>query len=148
MTYTLSITIAGPGTTERAHWDFTIHKPAAPFGSLLHVRLLDSTNPNKHSFIFENREGHGLSEQDAWGLVPLAQLDGVQRAAVVSVLEKEKPPVGVGRCQDWVVDALVALEVEELVPDGMARAWSARIGRVTVCIREEVGEGWLALNGR
>ncbi|KAL4778058.1 hypothetical protein BJX76DRAFT_363087 [Aspergillus varians] len=71
----------------------------------------------------------------------------VQRAQVGSILEGEKPPVGVGKCQDWVVDALVALEVEELVPDGTA-AWSGRIGKETGFVRAGVGGDWVALNGR
>ncbi len=150
MSYTLSIAISGPGTTERAHWGFTLHQPPNTFGDLLHVRLIDL--PSKR-FQFENRTGHGLSEQDAWGLATVTTgLTGAQRVQVVSILEAEKPPVGEGKCQDWAVDALVALEVEELVPDGTAERWAGRVGVSTGVIRHELereGRGaWVSLNGR
>ncbi|KAL4933085.1 uncharacterized protein BDV17DRAFT_287442 [Aspergillus undulatus] len=143
MAYQLSISLAGPGITENAHWGFTIHTPGKDFGDLLHVRLITSTH-----FQFENRTGHGLAEQDAWGLAPITLLDDVQRAAVVSILEKERPPTNGRDCQSWVVDGLVALEVEELVPPGTAEVWSARLGKETALVREEAGGVWVALNGR
>ncbi|KAL4943407.1 hypothetical protein BDV06DRAFT_189943 [Aspergillus oleicola] len=143
MTHQLSISIHGPGQTSNAHWGFTIHTPGQEFGDLLHVRLITATR-----FQFENRNGHGLSEQDAWGLAPIALLDGVQRAAAVEILEAEKPPTGGEDCQDWVVDALVELEVAELVEPGTAETWATRRGKDTAVVRGEVGEGWVALNGR
>ncbi|KAL4800222.1 hypothetical protein BDV19DRAFT_384582 [Aspergillus venezuelensis] len=145
MAYQLSITLSGPGKTENAHWGVIVYVPGNDFGDLLHVRLIDLPS---NRFQFENRTGHGLAEQDAWGLAPVTRLDSVQRAAVVTLLENEKPPVGGKDCQNWVVDGLVALEVEELVPPGTAELWNGRLGKETAAIREDVGEDWVALNGR
>ncbi|KAL4964897.1 uncharacterized protein BDV14DRAFT_64022 [Aspergillus stella-maris] len=143
MSYQLSVSIHGPGETSHAHWGFTIHTLGQEFGDLLHVRLITTTR-----FQFENRSGHGLTEQDAWGLAPITLLDSAQRATVVEILEAEEPPTGGKDCQDWIVDALVELEVAELVEPGTAETWAARRGKETVAVRGEVGEGWVALNGR
>jgi hypothetical protein len=40
--------------------------------------------------------------------------------------------------QDWVVDALVALEVEKFVPDETVEIWTGRLGRATAVIKGEV----------
>ncbi|KAL3476843.1 hypothetical protein BJX99DRAFT_257965 [Aspergillus californicus] len=145
MAYTLSIIMHGPGITSRAHWGFIIHKSPNTYGNLLHVRVIDIPS---NRFIFEHRSAHGLEEQDSWGLCKITELNDVQRLTVISVLEKEKPPLGGAKdCQDWVVDALVALEVEELVPDGTVMAWNGRLGMETERVKGIVGRKWTSLNG-
>lgn len=99
--------------------------------------------------IFENRSGHGLESQNAWGLCKISSLDNAQRSKVISTLSSEKPPSGGAKdCQDWVIDALVALEVEDLVPGGTAQNWSSRTSKQTNAIKNEVGVNWMSLNGR
>lgn len=146
MTYQLSVAIFGPGISEHAHWGFVIHQSPSPHGDLLHVRLIDIPS---NRFIFENRSGHGLESQNAWGLCKISLLDHAQRSKVISILSSEKPPSGGTKdCQDWVIDALVTLEVEELVPARTAHNWSSRIGKQTDAIKSEVGINWNSLNGR
>ncbi|KAL4870318.1 hypothetical protein BDV12DRAFT_60102 [Aspergillus spectabilis] len=146
MKYHLSLTLSGSGLSDRAHWGLVIYLPSDDFGDLLHVRVIDIPT---NRFQFENRSGHGLAEQDAWGLAKTAELDSAQRMQAISIVEREKPPTGEKDCQDWVVDALIALEVEELVPDGMVEIWTGRLGRATEVIKREVEAegGWISLNG-
>ncbi|KAL5340000.1 hypothetical protein BJX70DRAFT_137663 [Aspergillus crustosus] len=145
MAYRLSIAIFGPGTSEPAHWGFVIHQPYATFGDLLHVRVIDVPS---NIFQFEPRIRHLLESQGAWGLCKLADLNREQRSKVASILEKEVPTPrgGTKNCQDWVIDGLVALEVEELVAAGTAEIWSARVGKTTIFIRGEIGGDWISLN--
>lgn len=145
-TYQLSVSIFGPGSSERAHWGFVIHQPPNLYGDLLHVRVIDVP---ANRFIFENRSGHGLRSQNAWGLCKVALLDNAQRIKVTSILSSEKPPNGGTKdCQDWVIDALVSLEVEELVPDGTTQTWKSRVGKQSVAIKGEVGRDWESLNDK
>ncbi|KAL4800221.1 hypothetical protein BDV19DRAFT_384581 [Aspergillus venezuelensis] len=119
MAYQLSISIFGPGTSERAHWGFVIHAPPAEYGDLLYVREIDAA---RNWFQYE----------------PL-----------MSIISKEPAPRGgTKRCQDWVVDALVSLEIEELVADGTAQVWTDRVGKPTKDIKRGVGAAWTSLNGR
>lgn len=140
------MTIGGPGTSEHAHWGFVIHEPSNWFGDLLHVRVIDIPS---NRFIFENRTGHELVSQDAWGLCKITMLNTAQRTKVISILSNERPPLGGTKdCQDWVLDALVSLEVEELVPDGTTQIWTSRAGKETDVIKREAGADWESLNGK
>ncbi|KAL1863711.1 hypothetical protein Plec18167_000809 [Paecilomyces lecythidis] len=146
MTYQFSVGIFGPGTFERAHWGFVIHKPPNQFGDLLHVRVVDIPS---NKFIFEHRSGHALDDQDAWGLCRISLLGDVRRSKVISMISSEQPPFGGTKdCQDWILDALVSLEVEELVPEGTAQIWASRVGKETKVVEGEAGIDWEPLNGR
>lgn len=147
MTYQLSVGIFGPGTYERAHWGFIIHKPQEQFGDLLHVRVIDIPS---NRFIFEHRSGHALDDQDAWGICKITLLDDIRRSNVILILSSEQPPFGSRRrdCQDWLLDALVSLEVEGLVPNGTSQTWASRVGKETKVIEGEAGMNWEPLNGR
>ncbi|KAL4884183.1 hypothetical protein BJY04DRAFT_215616 [Aspergillus karnatakaensis] len=148
--YHLSVTLSGPGVSERAHWGLIIHAPGQDFGDLLHVRVIDIPS---NTFQFENRTGHGLADQDAWGLAKVVELDYEQRMRVIAIAGKERPPTPRGGqdCQDWVINALAGCEIEEIVPDGTVDVWIRRLGMPTERIKEEVradGEGlWVSLNG-
>ncbi|KAE8373544.1 hypothetical protein BDV26DRAFT_300973 [Aspergillus bertholletiae] len=146
MAYQLSVSIFGPGTFERAHWGLVIHRPPSRVGDLLHVRVIDE---NTNLFAFKNRSGHVIDDQSAWGLAKVAMLNDMQCSKALSVLFNEKPPSSGGKdCQDWVLDALVPLEVEELVPDRTTQIWTSGAGKQTRAIQHEVGVDWEVLNGR
>lgn len=146
MVYQLSVGIFGPGISERAHWGFIAHQPPNRFGELLHVRVIDAP---ANRFIFENRSGHALGSQNAWGLCKIAPLDDIQRSKATSILSSEKPPNGgTNDCQNWLLDGLVSLEVDGLVSDGTAQVWKSRIGKQTAVIKNEAGVNWEPLNGR
>ncbi|KAL3494692.1 hypothetical protein BJX62DRAFT_233981 [Aspergillus germanicus] len=105
-------------------------------------------------FQFEYRGPHVLTDQDAWGLCPLATLSAAERLRVATILKHEVPPPrgGTDNCQNWVVDALVALEVEGIVAEGTTEVWAGRVAGLTLDIKREVGGdvdgGWFSLNGR
>jgi hypothetical protein len=72
---------------------------------------------------------------------------------VATILENEVPPPhgGTDNCQNWVADALVALEVEEIVAEGTTEVWAGRVAGLTLDIKRNVGDaggGWVSLNGR
>ncbi|KAK2754418.1 hypothetical protein FQN54_007062 [Arachnomyces sp. PD_36] len=144
MSYQLSVTICGPGTPEPAHWAFIIHQPPQKKGEIVHVIVLDETN---NIFQFEARGGHTLTSRQAVGMCKLKTLSSAERSRVVSVLTNEVPAPrgGTKNCQDWLIDGLVALEVEELVPDGTTAAWAPRVGKLTDEIEEELGGDWIPL---
>lgn len=145
MAFQLSVVIFGAGVFDRAHWGFVIHRPPNRFGDLLHVRVIDIPS---NRFIFENRTGQSLDSQNAWGLCKIAFLDSVERFRATSILTCEKPPIGGTKdCQDWLVDAMISLETEELVPAGTAETWASRVGRPTVEVRSDAGADWEPLNG-
>ncbi|KKK14536.1 hypothetical protein ARAM_000195 [Aspergillus rambellii] len=147
MAYQLSVSIFGPGISEPAHWGFVIHQPPNDSGELLHVRVIDVP---MNIFQFEPRVPHLLDSQGAYGLCKIADLDGAQRFKVASILEREVPAPrgGMKNCQDWVLDGLVALEVEELVADGTTAIWTSRVGKRTDVIKREAGRDWHSLNNR
>ncbi|KAL4788291.1 hypothetical protein BJX76DRAFT_353321 [Aspergillus varians] len=125
----LYIPISGPGLTpqSRSHWSFLIRTPQAPYGDLLHVQAIDL---KRLWYQFDSREGIDLSTLQAEGMVKITDLSGEQRRRALSVIRAEAAPRdGKRRCQEWVVDVLVSLEVEELVPDGTAEVWSGFVGR-------------------
>ncbi|KAI9933097.1 hypothetical protein ASPWEDRAFT_42851 [Aspergillus wentii DTO 134E9] len=147
MSFQLSIAIFGSGISEPAHWGFCIHIPGEMEGELLHVRVIDV---RLNIFQFEPRIPHDLESQTAFGLCKLRNLNSAERSKVASILAQEPAPRG-GKenCQNWVVDALVALEVEELVPDGTADIWNSRIGKESDDIKADVEDDyWFPLNER
>ncbi|KAL4932675.1 uncharacterized protein BDV17DRAFT_287617 [Aspergillus undulatus] len=148
-THELYIPIAGPGLTpqSRSHWSFLLRKPGATYGDLLHVQVIDLT---KLWYQFDAREGIDLSSSSlqAEGMVKIADLTGEQRRRVIATIRNEAAPRdGKRRCQEWVVDALVSLEVEELVPGGTAERWSSFVGWRAGDVKGVMGqEGkWVAL---
>ncbi|KAL2834817.1 hypothetical protein BJY01DRAFT_259354 [Aspergillus pseudoustus] len=149
MTYQLSISLFGSGVNDPAHWGFVIHQPPNEWGTLMHVRTIDE---RLNIFQFEHRNPHTLTEQDAWGICRLATLSTTaERLRVAKISEHDVPPPrgGTDNCQNWVVDALVALKVEEVVANGTTAVWAARIGVRTRDIKMQAGAGgWDSLNGK
>ncbi|RAL03600.1 uncharacterized protein BO80DRAFT_488822, partial [Aspergillus ibericus CBS 121593] len=147
LTYRFGVTIFVPGTSEPAHWGFVIYQPPSTMGDLLHVRVIDES---LNLFQFEPRIPHLLASQNAWGVCKIRDLTREEYTKVARILESEVPPPrgGAKNCQDWVIDGLVALEVEELVSEGTTQTWSSRVGKATLVIKNEVSGDWLSLNGR
>ncbi|KAL3475632.1 hypothetical protein BJX99DRAFT_156164 [Aspergillus californicus] len=142
MAYELLIEVCGPGLTpkSRSHWGFAIREPGAPFGDLLHVQVID---PERLWYQFDIREGIDLATMQAEGMAKIADLTAEQRRQIVAVIRVEAAPRdGTRRCQEWVVDALVSLEVEELVPDGTSQFWSGMVGKRAEEVRRATGKAW------
>ncbi|KAE8402882.1 hypothetical protein BDV37DRAFT_272451 [Aspergillus pseudonomiae] len=147
MSYYLSMVISGEGKDpkHRSHWAFAIHQPAQIIGDLLHVRPIDL---RRLWYEFEHRSDSELILVDAIGLAKIAELDGPQRLQAISVIRDETAPKdGVRRCQDWVFSALIALEVEELVPAGTSELWKGLMGRTATEVEEAVGPKWTSFRG-
>ncbi|KAB8078516.1 hypothetical protein BDV29DRAFT_144736 [Aspergillus leporis] len=147
MSYHLSILISGEGKDPkyRSHWAFVIHQPAQAIGDLLHVRPIDI---GRLWYEFEHRSNSDLILVDVIGLAKIADLDGSRRLQAIEVIKTEKAPRdGTRRCQDWVFSALIALEVEELVPAGTSKTWKGLMGRTATEVEGAAGQGWTSFRG-
>ncbi|KAF7592410.1 hypothetical protein BBP40_000258 [Aspergillus hancockii] len=147
MSYHLSLLISGEGKDPkyRSHWAFVIHHPPQAIGDLLHVRPIDI---GRLWYEFEHRSDSDLILVDAIGLAKVADLDASRRLHAIEVIRAEKAPKdGVRRCQDWVFSALIALEVEEIVPAGTSEFWKGCMGRTATEVEGAVGTGWTCFRG-
>ncbi|KAL2828592.1 hypothetical protein BJY01DRAFT_255312 [Aspergillus pseudoustus] len=145
MAYELLIEICGPGLSakSRSHWGFAIRESGASFGDLLHVQVIDL---ERLWYQFDAREGIDLATMQAEGMAKVVDLTADQRRRVVSIIRAEAAPRdGKRRCQEWIVDALVSLEVEELVPDGTAEFWSRLVGKRAGEVKLAAGTNWTPL---
>ncbi|KAL4919928.1 hypothetical protein BDW62DRAFT_178020, partial [Aspergillus aurantiobrunneus] len=146
-THELYIPISGPGLTpqSRSHWAFLLRTPNSTYGDLLHVQLIDIP---RLWYQFDSREAIDLCTLQADGMAKVTDLTAEQRRRLLAVVRREPAPRdGKRTCQEWVVDALVALEVEELVPEGTAGVWGGLVGRGVGLVKEVMGrEGrWVSL---
>ncbi|KAL4803700.1 hypothetical protein BDV18DRAFT_162713 [Aspergillus unguis] len=126
----LLIPITGRGLTPHSasHWSFLLRSPLQTYGDILHVQPI-SLSPLWHQF--DSREGVDISSLHAEGMVRIAAgLGPDERRKVVRIIRAEPAPRdGKGGSQKWVVDVLIALEVEELVRPGTADLWGVCVGK-------------------
>ncbi|CAG8190764.1 unnamed protein product [Penicillium nalgiovense] len=145
MAYNLSIEVFGPGDspTHRSHWGFMINKPGnLEFGDLLQVEIIDS---DRLWYGFAPRYATKIIDKAAVGMCKIADLTSQQRHDAIRVIEKEPAPRdSIGRCQDWTFDALLSLEIEELVPSGTSAFWKGMIGRPAREVAAACGTQWTA----
>ncbi|CAG8944182.1 unnamed protein product [Penicillium salamii] len=145
MNYDLSIEVFGPGTNPnfRSHWGFMINKPGnLEFGDLLQVEVVDA---NKLCYGFAPRYATKIIDKGAVGMCKIANLTSEQRRQAITIIEKEPAPRnGVKKCQDWTFDALLSLEIEELVPSGTSEFWKGMVGRPAREVAEACSTRWLA----
>lgn len=145
MAYQLSIEIFGEGDSpnHRSHWGFMIHEPTKQFGDLLNVRLIDL---DKLWYQFDYRSGSKLATMEAVGICKVSDLNSQQRQKAIDVIKAEEAPRdGKRRCQDWVLDTLISLEVAEVVPSGTAEIWQGLVGRTATEVERAVGANWIGL---
>ncbi|OQE40228.1 hypothetical protein PENCOP_c006G04938 [Penicillium coprophilum] len=145
MAYNLSIEVFGPGDspTHRSHWGFMINKPGnLEFGDLLQVEVIDA---DRLWYGFAPRYATKIIDKAAVGMCKIADLTSQQRHDAIKVIEKEPAPRdSIGRCQDWTFDALLSLEIEELVPPGTSEFWKGMIGRPAREVAAACGTKWTA----
>ncbi|PLN79451.1 hypothetical protein BDW42DRAFT_195167 [Aspergillus taichungensis] len=145
MAYELSIEIFGLGEDprHRSHWGFVINRPSQLVGDLLHVKLLDL---DRLWYEFEPRMSTPLVTMQAVGKVKLGELTELQRQEAIRVISSERAPRdGKKKCQDWVFDTLLSLEVNELVPPGTCQFWKGMVGKPARSVRGAVGDKWMGL---
>ncbi|KKK12609.1 hypothetical protein P175DRAFT_0477887 [Aspergillus ochraceoroseus IBT 24754] len=146
MAYRLAIEVFGPGDDPnyRSHWAFLIYRPGDDFGDLLHVQVIDL---KRLWYEPDYREGTNIVtpmvSYQAAGMCKVTDLDGQQRRKAIEVIRAEPAPRdGKRRCQDWVFDTLISLEVEELVESGTAETWKGRIGMPASDLARACGADW------
>lgn len=146
MAYHLAISVYGPGTdpNHRSHWGFLIYKPEENVGDLLHTPVVDLA---RLWYQFEERSGVPVMSKQSAGRFKIATITENQRQAAKLIIKAEPPPRdGKRKCQDWVLDTVVTLEVEELVEAGTAERIGSFVGKPAAEIAEMVGEDWIAAN--
>ncbi|KAJ5795156.1 hypothetical protein N7457_001755 [Penicillium paradoxum] len=147
MAYNLSIEVFGPGDipTHRSHWGFMINRPGnLEFGDLLQVEVIDA---DRAWYSYAPRYATKIIDKGAAGMCKIADLTSQQRHEVIKVIEKSPAPRNSrGRCQDWVFDALLSLEVDELVPSGTSEFWKGMIGRPAKEVAAACGTQWMAFS--
>ncbi|KAJ5462762.1 hypothetical protein N7475_007706 [Penicillium sp. IBT 31633x] len=145
MAFNLSIEVFGPGDTppHRSHWGFMINRPGnLEFGDLLQVQVIDA---QRLWYGFAPRYATKIVDQAAVGMCKIAELTSQQRHEAIRVIEKEAAPRnGTSRCQDWVFDALLSLEIDELVPSGTSEFWKGMIGKPARDVAVACGTQWTA----
>ncbi|KAJ5117550.1 hypothetical protein N7448_011182 [Penicillium atrosanguineum] len=145
MEYDLSIEIFGTGEDpkHRSHWGFVIHKPSALVGDLFHVKVIDL---DKLWYQFESRMNTPLRTMQAVGKVKLGKLSEQQRQDAIAVIKSSLAPRdGRKKCQDWVYDTLLSLEVDELVPAGTCHFWKGMVGKSAQAVQKASGVNWASL---
>ena len=82
----------------------------------------------------------------AVGMVKLGNLSEQQRQHAIEIITSSPAPRdGIKRCQDWVYDTLLSLEVEELVPSGTCHFWKRMIGKPALAVEAAAGVSWTSL---
>lgn len=140
--YLLSIMVYGRGDdpTHRSHWAFALHRPGKQLCTLLHVNLID---PTGLIYQYEERSGQPLESRSAEGFFLISNVKADKYRQVVRIISAEPAPRnGKDRCQDWVLDCVIALETEELVPDGTAELIESLIGKNVTAVTARLGGRW------
>lgn len=87
-----------------------------------------------------------LRTMQAVGKVKLGDLSEQQRQHAIQVITSSPAPRdGKKRCQDWVYDTLLSLEVEELVPSGSCHFWNGMVGKSARAVQATPGVNWMSL---
>lgn len=93
---------------------------------------------------FERENSSPLHTRSSEGYFHVATFSAAVKQRVMSVIENEPAPSdGKGRCQDWIVEALISLEAEELVPSGTSEWIQGLVGRTALDVEKRVGEKWV-----
>ncbi|KAF1955274.1 hypothetical protein CC80DRAFT_493198 [Byssothecium circinans] len=141
-TYSLYIILEGTGEsqTHRSHWSFTFLHPNSPLANIHQVLLLDDTRLIYH---YDRRDGVPYPIPGSEGELLLARLTASQAFLAQDVISREPPPRnGVDRCQDWVLNCVIALEVAELVEPGASEVLGACVGLDAGSVRKRFGGEW------
>jgi hypothetical protein len=144
MSYELSIVISGPGIDPqyRSHWGFIIHRTGDDYGELLHTLLIDLGGL---WYQFENRSGIPLISHESEGRFKIATLDYERHIEAKRIISEEPPPRdGKKRCQDWVLDVVISLEVGEIVDAGLSNRVEGLVGKSAEDLAAAVGSAWVS----
>lgn len=141
--YNLSVVVSGPGDnpTYRSHWAFALHPPNSEIGNLLQVLPLDVDNL---IYGFDKRKGVVFQSKCSEGFFTIATLSPKQYQDTDKIISQEPAPRnGKDRCQDWVAECILALEVEEMVPAGTSEWLSELVGQPASVVASKTGARWV-----
>lgn len=133
--FQLSLIIDGPGNTPDApsHWSLALHPPSSTTCTLLQVLPLANLPPERLIHEFDRRENVKIFNRDppgekyrlhptttaSEGRIVLAKLTTRQYRQLIHTIQKEAAPTnGKEGCQEWCVNAVINLEVDEFVEPG------------------------------
>ncbi|RPA84248.1 hypothetical protein BJ508DRAFT_412937 [Ascobolus immersus RN42] len=141
----LSLLIEGVGISHDtpSHWAFALHSANSTTCTLLNVLVLDDSIPQaRRVYGLDRRDGHEMINNDSQGRLLLApDLTAIQYKKASEVIEAEPAPLnakGEGEnCQNWCLNALVDLEVEELVEAGLSEWLGSLVGKSAQFVKEE-----------
>lgn len=152
--YQLSLVIDGPGTSAESpsHWSLALHKAPPSLCTILQVLVLEEISQRK-IYGFSRHNGVDIYNMDSVGRVLLVEtLPARDYGRTLGIIEKEPPPQNKkgekDNSQNWVVDVLISLEVEELVPAGTAEMVGGWIGRSAEEVRIAAGDQWIGRDDR
>ncbi|KAF2092276.1 hypothetical protein K490DRAFT_32490 [Saccharata proteae CBS 121410] len=99
-----------------SHWGLIFHMDDSEVGNLFHVTLLD---PKLQVYQLDQRHGYLIHSKNSSGYFNVARISQYQCVWAAGIIEKETIPVdATATCKEWVLNCLISLEVEELVPAG------------------------------
>lgn len=139
---TLSIVVYGPGTdaNNRSHWAFAVHHPGQERGKIMHVVLISLEKLIYQLEIRDDVTVHSIRSKGSFEIARLGRQD-VKRAEKI-IEEEPAPRDGEGRCQDWILQAVISLEAEGVVAPGTADEISKLVGKPAVEVARSVGTRW------
>ncbi|KAF2638186.1 hypothetical protein P280DRAFT_551345 [Massarina eburnea CBS 473.64] len=126
--YELYIVLEGLGHSEhhRSHWSFAFHYPGTLLANVHQVLLLNDTRRFYH---YDRRDGVPHPTPGSEGKVLLARLTVNQCTSAQEIISRELPPRnGKDRCQDWILNCVIALEVAELIEPGASEFLGGCVG--------------------
>lgn len=108
---------------------------------MVHVDLLDR---GKLWYQLDRRNGVSVLSASAEGYFTIISMNASQYSQVYSVISREDPPRdGVSRCQDWVFEAVLSLEAEDLVPDGTSAWIESLVGKSSSELALTLRDRWV-----
>ncbi|KAF2130397.1 hypothetical protein P153DRAFT_365994 [Dothidotthia symphoricarpi CBS 119687] len=140
--YALSIAVFGDGEdpNHRSHWGFLTFMPGSSVGNLLQVQLLSLRGL---VYQYEYLTGQPLDSQSCEGRVLLGYIDTSKYHQVVKIISEEPAPRNNrDRCQDWILECVIGLEAEELLPPGTSDWIQDIIGKPSKDVATAVGARW------
>ena len=144
MYYNLSIVVSGPNDdpSNCSRWAFALHAPDSPIGNLLDVTALKLDRP---IYAFDKRAGVEFQSIYSEGYFVIARLSPEQYWRADQIIAQEPAPVnGKDRCQDWIQNCVIALEIEEIVPPGTSEWLGELVGKPATVIASSPGTRWVS----
>ncbi|ORY14749.1 hypothetical protein BCR34DRAFT_211001 [Clohesyomyces aquaticus] len=131
----------GDDPNNRCHWSFVFHDAGAEIGNLFQVLVIDL---DRLCYQFDRRDGVDILNPTSEGRFEVVTIRASRYRHATAILKKEPSPWnGTDRCQDWTVNCLIALEVEEMIPPGTAQWVNELVGKSATELAHVLGCRWI-----